>query len=249
MVRAFWDWWYFRYWRENVWRSLNAWDKGDRVSVLIAALAALILAVLSALGVQMRTDDWDTGSTILLGLGVWFVVLVTLITPARMWLGQRQRLESLQLPDIEIEIHRLAKGLPRPKQLFAGSVSTAHEVFWSIEVTVTNTTDTQQGIRDFRLEFVDESERYVLTRLLPDSERAQEYELPRSLLPRDIVLTPQEPLTGYLVFVDERESPDYPDKALLRYRDSNNRTGTSVLVSGGSPDMTGWSSDWAPPMQ
>ena len=83
----------FAYIAENLRLSIATWGVGSRMTSLLAAFIALGLAVFTLLGGAAAgvTLPGYQGSLPLL-LGVWFLFLILIVTPYRMWLGQRHAL-------------------------------------------------------------------------------------------------------------------------------------------------------------
>lgn len=74
------------------------WDKGDRMSVLLAAFLVSTLSLLSVIGINTQIDNWHIGQSLLLFLAIWFVVLVAFVTPARLWAQHRRTIAGLNRP-------------------------------------------------------------------------------------------------------------------------------------------------------
>lgn len=95
----------WQYIRENLGASLAIWRQGEGMSVLVGALIALVFAALGFWGFDVQWQPNAATWWVQL-LGAWFLMLVVLVTPFRMWKAQHLRIEQLEaekLPSIIIE--------------------------------------------------------------------------------------------------------------------------------------------------
>jgi len=69
---------------ENLRLSFAAWGEAHRVGSVIAAIVSLIVAILALMGANAKIQP-DTFQGIAILAGAWFIALVVIVTPYRMW--------------------------------------------------------------------------------------------------------------------------------------------------------------------
>lgn len=74
--------------------SFFSWERGERVANLINISIGAALGLLSYLGVKAATD-LSPAFQFTIGLAVWFLTLVLLITPYRLWRDQALEIDRL----------------------------------------------------------------------------------------------------------------------------------------------------------
>lgn len=81
---------------ENLKMSFGAWGVSQRASTLVGALLALALAFA---GMKLEWHP-DSPTYWAQAIGLWFGILVILITPIRMWIDERKKVEELtEIPE------------------------------------------------------------------------------------------------------------------------------------------------------
>jgi len=81
---------------ENLRRSFGLWERHEAMSVLLGLLISALLAALSALGIYKAISGFTFLSYLGLGLLSWFLWLVLVITPVKMWRSERERADNLE---------------------------------------------------------------------------------------------------------------------------------------------------------
>lgn len=104
--------WWARYWQENFRRSFYATDRPEAVIVVIALLVTAGLASALALGLVKTSDvaKWNLNAQVGLGLAAWFVFLMTIVTPMRMWIAKTKYLQELTTPQLRLTIDESQEG-------------------------------------------------------------------------------------------------------------------------------------------
>jgi hypothetical protein len=98
----------WQYIKTNLRVSFTAWEKGERMSIVLGALIALAFAAFALWGFQISWDSWAVNSWVAL-LGAWFLCLVLIVTPYRLWAEQKKRIDEFEtslVPKLEI-IHTI----------------------------------------------------------------------------------------------------------------------------------------------
>ena len=80
------------YWRENFRRSLLIWTQHQTVSVLILAVF-IVVAAATGVGLAIFISP-SIGVVVGLLLGSWYLLLLFLVTPRRMWIEQARTIED-----------------------------------------------------------------------------------------------------------------------------------------------------------
>jgi hypothetical protein len=84
-----------QYLRADFSSSIAFWHKGEAMSVLVGALAAFVITVVGIFGFQIRFG-FDTAQFWTIAVAAYFLVLLLLVTPFRMWNEQRLRIDSFE---------------------------------------------------------------------------------------------------------------------------------------------------------
>jgi hypothetical protein len=79
---------------ENLRLSFAAWGIGQRMASLGGVLIALVLALLAIKGIE-ATFTPSAINGVAVTLGAWFLFLVLVVTPYRMWLAQRRQIAAM----------------------------------------------------------------------------------------------------------------------------------------------------------
>lgn len=127
------------------------------MSVAIAGLVALVFWILSAVGIKTITDDWDFGQSIAAAMGLWLLVLLLFVTPARLWHQQSKLLAKYEQSGLLVEFRAAQLYTLPPEPKFNGRLTT-------LELVITNTDDDPVSIKNYWLEVHGKSEE-----LLPES--------------------------------------------------------------------------------
>lgn len=88
--------WFKNYLPENLRRSFGLWERHEAMSILIGLLISGLLATLSALGIYIAIPSFTLLSYLGLGLLSWFLWLVLVVTPVKMWRSERERADNLE---------------------------------------------------------------------------------------------------------------------------------------------------------
>lgn len=89
----------------NFERTTRTWLAVEERSVIVAAVVALGIAILIALGLIKETN-WSVFQSAIAAvaayLGAWYLLLLIFVTPARMWRDSEGRLSELEAPTVSI---------------------------------------------------------------------------------------------------------------------------------------------------
>jgi hypothetical protein len=85
----------WEYIKANLRHSFALWEVGERVSVLLGLLIAAAIAALPLIGISFVLDI-DRARLGGLGLALWFVALMLVVTPFRLWREQNAKIATLE---------------------------------------------------------------------------------------------------------------------------------------------------------
>ena len=96
-------WWLLFYIRENLRVSFVAWDAGERIVTFALVALPSIIAVVAWLGLEGTNSGDPENWKQYVGWGLigWYGLLLTIITPARMWKASQPTREHIVLGYIE----------------------------------------------------------------------------------------------------------------------------------------------------
>lgn len=84
-----------QYIREILRMSIDVWGRSQIAGTLIAAIATFALALIGVAGIKLTIDPqlgyfWEWT------LGLWFLVLFVIVTPFRVWLAEKIKVEAFE---------------------------------------------------------------------------------------------------------------------------------------------------------
>lgn len=85
----------WEYAKQNLHRSFLSWERRERVRVLLGFAIAAMVAALPVWGLKAAINP-SSNELAAIGFVAWFLALVLVVTPYRMWKEQRQELVKLR---------------------------------------------------------------------------------------------------------------------------------------------------------
>ncbi len=95
--------WCFKYLIEDLRRSFGLWEKHEAMSILLGLFFSAVLAALSAFGIYRLSEGFTLVSYIGFGLLAWFLWLLLVVTPMRMWKENTDTISRLTTRRLVVE--------------------------------------------------------------------------------------------------------------------------------------------------